>query len=125
MFRSLILSLATGMLSFVAPQDVTAQYQQYPPARQYRPYQPPYEPPQQGPNIEAMAGTWYMMGDEDQPCEVIPAQNGNRARFVNEKGNRAIGYIRGDYITIPSWKNTQGRFVGDRILWNNGTVWTR
>jgi hypothetical protein len=129
MIRSLVLVLATGcasLLTFVAPQNVMAQYGPYQPAPPYSPYQPPpYEAYQPGPTMQDLAGTWFMAGNEDEPCQVIPSRQGDRALFVNENGGRAEGFIRGNRIFVPAWKNLQGRIGGDMIRWSNKSVWTR
>ncbi len=130
MIRSLLLVLATGcatLLPLVAPQDAMAQYGRYQPPAEYTPYQspPPYGPYQQGPAMQDLAGTWFMSGDENEPCQIIPSPRGDRALFINENGGRAEGFIRGGFIIVPRWGNLQGRFLGDTIRWANRSVWTR
>lgn len=75
-------------------------------------------------------GTWYFNGDDDAPCEVFQ-RGDDRATFVNEKGERARGTIRGNEILVPDWYGSPrgeartARFRGDRILWPDGAIWTR
>ena len=129
MIRSLGLVLVTGcasLFTFVAPQMAMAQYGQYQRAPQYSPYQPPpYEPYQQGPTVGDLGGTWFLSGNEDLPCQVIPSRLGDRALFINENGSRAEGFIRGNRIFVPAWQNLQGRILGNIIRWSNRSVWTR
>jgi hypothetical protein len=116
-----MLSLATGMmalLTFAAPHEAAAQYGRYlPPPQQVQP----------GPTARDLAGTWFMSGDEDQPCSIRPSPTDpNRATFINENGDQASGYIRGNRITVPKWN--LGATIdrdGDAIRWDNRSVWTR
>ena len=121
MMRSIMFSLATlmaALLAIAAPQKATAQYGRYPPASQYSPYQP-------GPSAKDLGGTWFMSGDENQPCQILPSRTAaNRALFVNEQGDKAEGTIRGNRITVPKW-NLGARIDGDAIRWDNRSVWTR
>lgn len=129
MIRSLMFVLAMGcasLLPFAAPQNVMAQYGPYQPIPQYSPYRPlPHGPNQPGLTMQDLGGTWFMAGDEEEPCQIIPSQRGNRALFINENGDRAEGFIRGDRIVVPRWANLQGRFLGDTIRWSNNTMWAR
>src|SRR5262249_22045953 len=118
---SILLCLApvfTALLTFAAPQKVEAQYRGYPNPPAYTPYQTMQDMPDIG-------GIWYMPGREDRPCQVIPSRQGDRALFINEKGDRAGGFLRGNRIFVPAWGNLQGRFLGDTIQWSNGSWWYR
>jgi hypothetical protein len=75
--------------------------------------------------VQDLGGTWFMTGNEDEPCQIIPSRLGDRALFINEHGGRAEGFLRGNRIIIPGWANLQGRFLGDKIRWSNDSVWTR
>lgn len=76
-------------------------------------------------------GTWYFNGDDDAPCEVIQRRGDDRVTFINEKGERARGFVRGEDIIVPDWYGTPrgeakpGRFRGDSIIWPDGAIWTR
>ena len=128
MMRSLVFAFTTGFAALFAlatPSNVMAQYGGYLPA-QPMPSQQPYDPEQPAPSIQDIAGNWLLFGNEETPCQVIPSRyGGNRAIFINEKGERATGFIRGNQIFVPRWKNLQGVFLGDTIHWFNNTVWTR
>jgi hypothetical protein len=129
MLRSFVLGIATtcaALFTLVIPQKVQAQYGGFPTVPQYSPYrQPPYQPAQPGPTIQEMGGNWFMSGDPDAPCQVIPSRRGDRALFINENGDQAEGFIRGNRIMVPRWRNLQGRYMGDTIRWANGSVWSR
>jgi hypothetical protein len=80
--------------------------------------------------IPDLNGTWYMNGDEDSPCEIIQPRPDGRAVFINENGSRARGFVRRDHVWIPKWtdgrrRGLRGRIRGDRIVWPNGTYWSR
>jgi hypothetical protein len=80
------------------------------------------------PNI---SGRWYGDGDPNVPCEVIQWRLDGNAEFINQYGSRAWGRIRGDHVWIPDWtdgsgsQGLQGRIRGDRIIWPNGSYWSR
>jgi hypothetical protein len=88
--------------------------------------QPPYGPPP----MRAIDGTWYMNGNPDQPCEIQPRPDGS-ALFINEHGSQAWGSLRGNRVFIPDWSDgngsqgLRGTIRGNRIVWPNGTYWSR
>ena len=121
MRRILLLCLAPVLAVlpvFAAPPRAAAQYGDYP-------IPPPSTPGRVMVDIRDLGGTWYMSGREDQPCQVILSRLGDRALFINENGNKAEGYIRGNRILVPRWGNLQGRFLDDTIQWSNRSTWTR
>jgi hypothetical protein len=111
MIRTILFSLtvATGaLLAFAAPDKAAAQDGRYPPP----------------PRAQDIGGTWFMSGHEDEPCQILPSRNKDRAMFTNENGDRAEGFIRGNVVTVPRW-NITARIDGDVIRWSNRSVWTR
>jgi hypothetical protein len=85
--------------------------------------------PPRGP-VPNLAGVWYMHGDPNLPTEIVQPMPDGRALFVNEKGDRAWGEIHGDRVWIPRWSDGRSRGLvgvlrGDRIVWPNGTYWSR
>src|SRR5947209_20569285 len=80
------------------------------------------------PNI---AGEWYMNGNPNAPCQIMQWRPDGRAMFVNENGSRAWGTIRGNSVFIPDWDDgmgsggLRGRIRGNRIVWPNGSFWSR
>ena len=81
------------------------------------------------PNI---GGVWFLNGDRNAPCRVIQPRPDGRALFVNEHGSRARGEIRGGGVWIPEWSSgnpyddgLSGRIRGDRIVWPDGSYWSR
>jgi hypothetical protein len=81
--------------------------------------------------VPNLSGTWYLNGDGDSPCRIIQRRGSDRAQFINENGDRAGGTVRGDRVWIPDWDDgmggngLRGRVRGDRIVWPNGTYWSR
>jgi hypothetical protein len=80
--------------------------------------------------VPYIGGNWYMNGDWNAPCEIIQERRDGRAEFVNENGSHARGTVRGDRVWIPEWNDGRqqglvGVIRGDRIVWPNGTFWSR
>ena len=83
--------------------------------------------PRSAPNI---SGVWYMNGDPSLPCEIRQRGDGREAVFINENGSSARGDVRADHVWIPEWTDGKsegllGRIRGTRIVWPNGTYWSR
>jgi hypothetical protein len=71
---------------------------------------------------KALRGTWYLAGKADSVCHVTSTEN---ALFVINEGNWA-----GRVILTPDGRlfvppHLFGEIVKDKILWNNGTWWSR
>jgi hypothetical protein len=71
-----------------------------------------------------LEGTWYLNGERDRPCEIVPIRGGLEAR--NEHGDSSpLEYDHGS-IRARDWEGgLRGEVRGDRIEWANGTTWTR
>src|SRR5262245_34742008 len=83
--------------------------------------------PARVPNI---SGTWYMNGDPYQPCQVIQRRLDSNAYFINEHGSGAWAVVVADQVWIPEWSDGRqqgllGLLRGNRIVWPNGTFWSR
>jgi hypothetical protein len=112
-------TLAAGllMLALAIPAQAQFGYRRYPPP-------PPF------PAVPDVSGTWYMNGDRNKPCEIDQYPPGRRAEFTNENGSTAWGSVRGDRVWIPEWtdgfsQGLEGRLRGNRIVWPNGSFWSR
>jgi hypothetical protein len=120
-----LIALALPLLTLIAPLPAQAQYRRW---DRDRYYPPPVEVRSRVPDL---SGTWYMNGDPNQPCEVRQRWPERRALFINERGESAWGTIDGDRIWVPDWigynnrRGLEGSFRGDRIVWYNGSSWTR
>jgi hypothetical protein len=81
--------------------------------------------------VPDLNGIWYMNGNGSAPCQIIQERLDGRALFVNEHGSQAWGAVHGDHVWIPEWTDGQGspglrgRIFGNRIVWPNGTFWSR
>jgi len=109
-------TLATGLLLLAFAAPAPAQYGQW--------FPPPPRP------VAEFSGRWYLNGDLNKRCEIIQSPSGRRAEFINENGSSAWGTIRGDRVWIPDWTDgvndgLEGRVRGDRIIWPNGSYWSR
>jgi hypothetical protein len=72
-----------------------------------------------------LEGTWYLNGERDKPCEIVSTRGGFEAR--NERGDSSpLVYDRDGSIRARDWEGgLRGEVRGDRIVWGNGTTWTR
>lgn len=100
------------------------------PAQAQRPYGPPYAPPPPAYGAPNVSGQWFMNGNRSQPCQIDQQPDGS-ALFTNENGSQAYGSVRGGQVFIPSWtdgmgsQGLTGTLQGNRIVWPNGTFWSR
>ncbi len=111
------------LLSSVIAAPAAAQPPWWGPSRYY----PPAPPAVPVPNL---AGRWFMNGDPNQPTQIVQPRPDGPALFINEHGSQAPGQIQGDRVWIPSWSDGRrvglvGFLRGDRIVWPNGTFWSR
>lgn len=74
-----------------------------------------------------LRGTWYLGGDLSKPCHID--QRGASLSLRNESGQTASGSLTGKHSLSTVWSGTTitGRLTDHnrRILWSNGTYWTR
>lgn len=74
-----------------------------------------------------LTGTWYFGGDNSKPCRI--EQNGRSLVLRNESGQSATGTITAPGVISTVWGGTTitGTLSSNhrRILWSNGTYWTR
>jgi hypothetical protein len=111
-----VATLAAALLAWDSPSKAVANF-------------PPNRPPNMqnpwGPTAQDMAGTWFMSGNPNLPCYIVPSRTApDRATFINENGDQVGGFIRGNRVSVPSW-NLGGWFDGNTIRWDNQSVWTR
>ncbi len=90
----------------------------------------PYTSPYGGGQVPNLNGTWFMNGDPGKPTRVIQPRPDGNAMFVNENGSQAWGMVQGRSVWIPEWNDgfqqgLQGVLQGDKIVWPNGTFWSR
>ena len=69
---------------------------------QWGPQWGPGPPPRPVPNLN---GVWYLNDNPDAVCQVVQQRPDGRALFINEKGSRAWGTVRGDDVWIPDWSD--------------------
>ena len=71
---------------------------------------------------EGLVGRWYKDG---APCEIVPTRDGFEAR--NENGDTSkLVYDRDGDVRALDWEGgLRGEIRGNRILWANGTSWSR
>jgi hypothetical protein len=88
----------------------------------------PYVGP--GGQVPNLNGNWFMNGDPNKPTQIIQRRPDGNAMFVNENGSQAWGMVQGRSVWIPEWNDgyqqgLQGVLQGNRIVWPNGTFWSR
>ena len=71
---------------------------------------------------KSLIGTWYEAGRPDQPCYITRTQN--RLFIVIYDGRGGMLMTDASGLVIPRW-NIHGEIVEDKILWSNGTWWSR
>lgn len=72
---------------------------------------------------KALVGKWYYAGKEENTCRIAGTEN---ELFVINESNlaaRAIMTPEGN-VYIAAWR-LRGEILKDRILWSNGTWWSR
>ncbi len=69
-----------------------------------------------------VVGRWYKDG---APCEIVSTRDGLEAR--NEYGSTSrLVYDRDGYVRALDWEGgLRGDIRGNRILWANGSSWSR
>ncbi len=69
-----------------------------------------------------LVGRWYIDG---QPCEIVTTRDGLEAR--NERGDTSrLVYERDGDVRALDWEGgLHGEVRGNRIVWANGTSWSR
>jgi hypothetical protein len=82
------------------------------------------------PPVRDLSGTWFLNGNRNKPCTIVQYLPGRRAELTNENGDTAWGTVHGDRVWIPEWSDgtsngLEGRVRGDRIVWPNGSYWSR
>ena len=72
-----------------------------------------------------LEGRWYLDGERDRPTEIVSSRNGLQAR--NERGRTSrLEIDRDGDIHALDWEDgLRGNVRGDRIEWENGSIWTR
>ena len=71
---------------------------------------------------KSLVGEWYATGRPDQPCYITCTQN--RLFVVTYDSRGGILMTDASGVIIPRWNN-HGEIVQDKILWSNGTWWSR
>jgi hypothetical protein len=107
----LLLALAVGVVNI--PSSVLAQGYGWSSWRNKR------SAPQQ------LEGTWYLNGERSRKTEINESRRGLIAR--NEKGQTTrLEISRSGDVYARDWQGgLRGDVRHDRIVWENGTIWTR
>ena len=74
---------------------------------------------------QGLEGTWYLNGDRYKKTEIVPSGRGLLARNENGHATRLEISRSGDVYARDWQGGLRGDVRRDRIVWNNGTTWTR
>jgi hypothetical protein len=72
----------------------------------------------------ALIGDWYESGHADRPCHIAAT---DKTLFALNESNNASGrafVTRDKFLFVAAWA-VHGEVVKDKILWSNGTWWSR
>jgi len=111
----LILSLATAMLSI--SNSAAAQNNGR--------YDRRYNAVNSGYAWRGLEGRWYLEGQRDMPAEIFLTRQGLAA--TNEFGHTTrLAISKSGDVRALDWESgLLGNVRRDRIVWENGTTWTR
>jgi hypothetical protein len=73
---------------------------------------------------QSLIGDWYESGRADRLCHIAGTEN---LLFAINESNNASGrafLTRQGFLFVASWR-VHGEIVKDKILWSNGTWWSR
>jgi hypothetical protein len=70
---------------------------------------------------KALIGTWYASGDRDHPCWIAGTEN-RLFQIYDGRAMRLMFTVEGPLFLA---NGIRGEIVKDKILWNNGTWWSR
>lgn len=69
-----------------------------------------------------LVGRWYKDG---APCEIVYTRGGLEARNENGDTSRIV-YVRSGQVRALDWEGgLRGNIRGNRIVWANGSSWSR
>lgn len=70
----------------------------------------------------ALVGTWYVSGKADHPCHITATEN--QLFGINDNFASRLIYTPDGQLFSSSWR-VFGEISGDKLLWSNGTWWSR
>jgi hypothetical protein len=70
---------------------------------------------------KALIGTWYASGDREHPCWITGTEN----KLFQIYDGRAVRLFYTSEGSLSLSNGIHGETVKDRILWSNGTWWSR
>jgi hypothetical protein len=73
---------------------------------------------------KSLIGTWYERGNVNHPCWIAGTEN-MLFEIYDRRASRLIYTTEGLLFVVNSQEGIHGEIVKDRILWGNGTWWSR
>jgi hypothetical protein len=70
----------------------------------------------------ALVGTWYVSGKMDHSCHITATEN--QLFGINDNFASRLTYTTDGQLFSGTW-HVFGEISGDKILWSNGTWWSR
>ena len=70
---------------------------------------------------KVLIGTWYASGDREHPCWIAGTEN-KLFQIYDDRATRLIFTVEGPLFLV---NGIRGEIIKDRILWSNGTWWSR
>jgi hypothetical protein len=74
---------------------------------------------------QQLEGTWYLNGERSRRAEINESRRGLLARNENGQTTRLEISRSGDVYARDWQGGLRGDVRRDRIVWENGTIWTR
>lgn len=73
---------------------------------------------------KSLIGTWYASGDENHPCWIAGTKN-MLFELYDQRASRLVYTSEGSVLALTPQDGICGEIIGDKILWSNGTWWSR
>jgi lectin-like protein len=73
---------------------------------------------------KSFIGTWYASGEVDHPCWISGTED-KMFQIFDGRACRLIYTAEGSLLVLTPQHGIYGDMAGDKILWSNGTWWSR
>ena len=74
-------------------------------------------------NERELVGDWYAGGRADRLCHIAETKDALFAVTDSNSGGQIVFDKKG-FLFVPAWR-CHGQVIADKILWSNGTWWSR
>lgn len=73
---------------------------------------------------KSLIGTWYASGDHNHPCW-ISGTGDKLFQIFDNRAARLVCTLEGPVLVLTPQHGIYGELTGDKIVWSNGTWWSR